>query len=198
MKYPVVEIFNTVQGEGFWTGKPMCFVRLAGCNLSCPWCDTDHRTKMILSAEEIWDEVNRVTEGTLIDRVCITGGEPTIHDLEDVVFYLSSSFYINIETNGTNEINRKMFVDWITISPKFPPGLSAIRQTAGDELKLPVGAELADSYIRECENFGLFVYRYLQPVDGPNLKANADRCLDIALRSNWRISFQGHKRLNFA
>jgi organic radical activating enzyme len=197
MKYPVVEIFNTVQGEGFWTGEPMCFVRLAGCNLACPWCDTDHRQKMVLSAEDICDKVNRVTEGTSIKRVCITGGEPTIHDLEELVFFLSSKFYINIETNGTNEIDRNVIGDWITVSPKFPPGLSAICLTGGDELKLPVSAELADSDIKACENFGLFVYRYLQPVDGPDLKTNADRCLDLALRGSWRISFQGHKRFNF-
>ena len=41
MKYPVVEIFESIQGEGSWMGRPVTFIRLGGCNLSCPWCDTD-------------------------------------------------------------------------------------------------------------------------------------------------------------
>jgi len=198
MKYPIVEIFNSVQGEGYWAGKPMCFVRLAGCNLACAWCDTDHREKAVMTAEEIYGRVIQLTEMTTIDTVCLTGGEPTIHDLSDLSYFLSSGFKVHVETNGLRELELDEFIDWITVSPKFPPGLSYVRATAGDELKVPVCSELTDLDIKDCENFGLFSHRYLQPVDGPYLKQNAVRCLNLAMRGNWRLSFQGHKRFDLA
>ncbi|WDU83038.1 7-carboxy-7-deazaguanine synthase QueE [Caloramator sp. Dgby_cultured_2] len=79
--YRVNEIFHSVQGEGSYLGCPATFVRLSGCNLNCPWCDTDHSEKEFLTAKEIADRVE-------YEKVIITGGEPTIYDLEPLLLEL--------------------------------------------------------------------------------------------------------------
>ena len=74
--YSVNEIFSSLQGEGFWTGTPMVFVRLAGCNLRCPFCDTDHRHGEALRADALVREVLTRADGCR--RICLTGGEPLL------------------------------------------------------------------------------------------------------------------------
>lgn len=117
MKYPVVEIFSSIQGEGMHSGKPANFIRLAGCNLRCGFCDTKESwsvdTTTMLTAAEIVAQLNPSYKLTVI-----TGGEPTIHDLKPLCLALGKScYYIAVETNGTNVINTK-YIDWVTCSPK--------------------------------------------------------------------------------
>lgn len=77
MKYKVVEIFKSLQGEGFNTGKEVVFIRLSGCNLKCSFCDTNHEKFTELSIDEIIKKVLEFRVNSLI----ITGGEPMIHNL---------------------------------------------------------------------------------------------------------------------
>ena len=72
--YKVNDIFYSLQGEGFWTGTPAVFVRLSGCNLQCPFCDTDHFSGRDLSADEIVEAVKEFPA----THVIITGGEPAM------------------------------------------------------------------------------------------------------------------------
>ena len=74
--YPLVEIFESLQGEGRNTGRPVVFVRFAGCNLSCPWCDTDVSRRFALSLEELVAEVKSFRAKSVI----LTGGEPTVQE----------------------------------------------------------------------------------------------------------------------
>jgi len=116
--------FVSLQGEGIQSGKRTCFIRLAGCNLRCSFCDTKYSWEegSEVSEEEIWTEVRRLPQTTWI---CITGGEPLLQDLErllDVIYRRSKGRKaVSIETNGTIIPNGGWlnFIDLLTISPKM-------------------------------------------------------------------------------
>ena len=117
--YRVNEIFFTLQGEGAHSGIPAVFVRFSGCNLKCPWCDTEFADFTEMSAEEI---VHTMLE--LYDlpnerrKMCVlTGGEPSLQVDKALIDALhAAGFYICIETNGTRPLPDG--IDWITCSPK--------------------------------------------------------------------------------
>ena len=194
-----VETFLSVQGEGHWVGTPMAFVRLAGCNLACPFCDTDHEGRRSVSCDQLVREVRALVEGTVVDRVVVTGGEPTVQDLDALVIALfNRGLAVHVETNGTSEFKTSPVV-WLTVSPKWPPGLRGTALLGGNELKVAVGPHITDERIVRLASWGSFEYRYLQPIDGQDLATNARRCVELASRNNvWRISGQLHKRLELS
>jgi organic radical activating enzyme len=119
-RLPVVEVFYSLQGEGARTGQATVFVRLAGCNLACEFCDTDFRARETYTAHELAGEVARV--GGECRWVCLTGGEPTIHDLQELCGLLHARGYrVQMETNGTRP-RPAWGVDHVTVSPKQPQG----------------------------------------------------------------------------
>jgi 7-carboxy-7-deazaguanine synthase len=153
----VIEVFDSLQGEGFWTGVPMTFVRLAGCNaptlgLDCVrWCDTPG-SWTTQSDEEM--EPAEILERVHFPRVCLTGGEPLLQP-EGVVALVAEARYrgvkVHVETNGTVEppvaaarptggepqAGGNALFDWAVVSPK-PPGYLIAPAWDGliDELKL--------------------------------------------------------------
>ena len=130
--YPIVEIFHSVQGEGFHAGIPHVFVRFGNCNLRCEWCDTDFLTFKEMEVNDIVEEV--LSFGC--DRVIFTGGEPAIQDLSTIGMELKKhNISLSIETNGTIIVDP--IIDWICVSPKdqMYPNVS-IKQVVGDELKV--------------------------------------------------------------
>jgi len=197
--YRVVEIFRTVQGEGSLVGVPMIFVRLAGCNLACAWCDTDHDNGLgPMPIDQIVDEVRALAEGTTIKHLCITGGEPTLYALESMVQqFKGQGWFVAIETNGTREFRPDEWPDLLTVSPKWPPGIDGLRQRTCDEIKIPITEGTpSDEQITELVAVCTADHWFLQPVDGVRLKENANRCLTLASkRQGFRISGQMHKRL---
>lgn len=119
-RLPVVEIFYSLQGEGGRTGQATVFVRFAGCNLACEFCDTDFRVKETYTPEELADAVAQI--GGDCRWVCFTGGEPTIHDLQAICDLLHARGYqLQMETNGTRP-RPAWGVDHVTVSPKQPQG----------------------------------------------------------------------------
>jgi len=124
MLYSLSEIFYSIQGEGYHAGEPAVFIRLAGCNLSCPWCDTDCSSHHQLTAKEIVSNVLHAC--SLPKLIVITGGEPTTQDLTELLKELSRRIkyaVIAVETNGTYLESLLVFKDsgllnWITVSPK--------------------------------------------------------------------------------
>ena len=130
--YPIVEIFHSVQGEGFHAGIPHVFVRFGNCNLRCEWCDTDFLTYEERTLDSIVDEVLSYN----CDRVIFTGGEPAMQDLATIGSILKEhGINLSIETNGTIPVDP--VIDWICVSPKdqlYPN--SKIKQRPGDELKV--------------------------------------------------------------
>jgi len=127
--YRVNEIFRSIQGEGYHAGRAAAFIRLAGCNLNCSWCDTKHSEFTLMSAEEITEEVKETSPPNTL--VVITGGEPTCQDLSPLCEKLKgnwSNCIIAVETNMTymkqlNSLKALHLVDWITGSPKRQPSL---------------------------------------------------------------------------
>ena len=116
--YEFVEIFESLQGEGRNTGRPCVFLRFAGCNLKCPWCDTDTAARFRLSLEETLAEVGQYRARSVI----LTGGEPTLQLHEDEPMF--DGRFIAMETNGIEPAPR--WVKWVTISPKTKLTLSQL------------------------------------------------------------------------
>lgn len=198
--YPVVEQFVSVQGEGHHVGLPMAFVRLGGCNLHCEFCDTprDATVKMSTPAEVLVC-VEESIRGTQVKWVCITGGEPSIHDLAPLLSALRSRpYYVAVETNGTRQLLPAERPDWITVSPKWPPGIEGTKQDWGDEMKVPVWPRVTDRDVGDALNWGMFRHRFVQPVDDTPRAAfreNVSRSVTLACRHGCRVSGQMHKRL---
>lgn len=204
--YRVNEIFYSLQGEGMWTGTPMVFVRLSGCNLKCPFCDTEHRAFTEMTAEEIAEKALRI--GKDCEIICLTGGEPLLQTDDHLVEVLhQAGFSVHVETNGTQELPEFEIIDWITLSPKedFVTHAKVIIE-AQSEVKLVFreAAGEADRNLREAQ-----IERWaklsaedhsLQPCDTGDPARNAEllaETIDYILRHPWwRLSLQTHKLLN--
>ena len=148
--YKINEIFYSLQGEGANAGTPAVFIRFAGCNLCCPFCDTDFDTYTEMSAEEIIDETSKYPT----DFIVLTGGEPALQVDKALVDALHSNDYvIAIETNGTCPLPKD--IDWVTVSPKEG---SRVVLTEADEVKVVYTGQDVEQYLdieAECH--------YLQP-----------------------------------
>lgn len=163
--YDLVEIFDSLQGEGRNTGRPVTFIRFAGCNLNCPWCDTEVKKRFSLSREEILAEVKSRKPKSAI----LTGGEPTIQKemVELVRLLKGEGYWVGVETNGTNAAEWLKEVDYVACSPKAE-FQDSVRLTLADEVRIvassPAVIEFAekmrsrikatDYYISPCERGG--------------------------------------------
>lgn len=120
--FDIVDIFQTIQGEGPFLGHPATFIRLAGCNLQCPFCDTDYTSNSKrYSVFQITEELSN--EFTILNKlIVITGGEPFRQDAAFLANYLIKfGFTVQIETNGTIAPSEKLHDDiTVVCSPKTP------------------------------------------------------------------------------
>lgn len=174
------EIFYSLQGEGYHTGTPAVFVRFSGCNLKCPFCDTRHEEGVLMSDEEILEEVNKYPSATVI----LTGGEPSLWIDEGFVDRLHRiGKYVCIETNGTHAVPDNL--DWVTCSPKQGAELHIARM---DEVKVVYeGQDIAAYESLPTNHF------FLQPCSGANIQETVD-C--VMLHPKWRLSLQTHKLID--
>lgn len=233
IEYAVAETFHSIQGEGTYTGTQMFFIRLAGCNVgeyssASSWlklpdkdftllankehsictsvlgekflCDTNYHASERRSVKSLMDEVNE-------DHICITGGEPFLHDLEPLVEAAQKlPVMTHIETSGTkpmviNLTGSRGYVDarklWITCSPKT--GFLDDNIDIPDEWKFLVGPDF------DVNAFKTFTLRipsqvpiYLQPINNVNTmnKENMEKCLKLVKEMpGLRVSTQLHKWL---
>ena len=188
--YKVNEIFYSLQGEGRWMGRPAVFVRMSGCNLKCPFCDTDFRGYSEMSADDILSRC--LEEGGECRFIVLTGGEPSLQVDEQLIATLhQAGYYLSMETNGTHAIPEG--IDWVTCSPKvdFTEGGEPIVKQV-DELKLVFDGE------HQISDHGIAcTFRYLQPCDVGNDSRNyliLNECIKyIKTHPEWQLSVQMHK-----
>lgn len=183
----VNDIFYSLQGEGRNTGRAAIFIRFAGCNLKCPFCDTDFAQYEEMSDEDILNRIKSYPSHFVV----LTGGEPSLQVDRQLVDLLHKHGYeLAMETNGTHPIVDG--IDWITCSPK---GNTVIKRC--NELKC-----IFEETTLEPDDHGIIAeYKYLQPCDVQNTERNAQivkRCFDYILQHpEWRMSLQTHKLVGF-
>lgn len=176
------EIFYSLQGEGFHTGMPAVFVRFSGCNLKCPFCDTQHESGVMMSDEDILKEVLQYPA----TMVVLTGGEPSLWIDQAFIDRLhAAGKCISIETNGTRELPEG--IDWITCSPKEG---GEVKLTRMDELKVVYQGQPIEPY----ESYPARHF-FLQPCSCKNISETVD-C--VKRHPKWRLSLQTHKFIGIA
>jgi organic radical activating enzyme len=194
IKYELVEIFRSFQGEGRNTGRQCVFVRFARCNLSCPWCDTDVAVRFAASLEELVAEIK--SHG--VNSVVLTGGEPTtVEGMPELVAALKrDGFWIAVETNGTGEPAWLEFVDYIACSPKaeFP---DTLRLSHADEVRVVASTDDTAGFCREVERKIAAVDYYVSPCDRDGKIDFAAAKSALGALPGWSLSVQLHKILGF-
>lgn len=219
--YPINEIFQSIQGEGYFTGQPAIFIRLQGCDVGCSWCDTRH-TWIVdpdheVSSKQILDHSSESAcwAGMTTEQLChalrelaytakhvvLTGGEPCQYDLRPLSRALIELGYkVQIETSGTADIRADSGC-WVTLSPKIGmKGGYTILDSAlqrAQEIKHPVAMEKniheLDHLLARCQR-GEEKIICLQPIS--QQRRATELAIRVCIERNWRLSVQMHKYLN--
>ncbi len=206
MVYNVKEIFLTIQGEGYNTGKTAIFCRFSGCNLwngkeknkkesKCNFCDTDFvgtngqnggkyvLKELVAIISSLWPKKNKNK------FLVLTGGEPLLQiDTLLIKELKKNDFYIAIETNGT--ILPPVGIDWICVSPK-----------TNSKMILKKGNEIKIVYPQKNLNFKHyekleFEHFFIQPLDNAKIKKNTKDAINFVINNpRWKLSIQSHKYL---
>lgn len=195
MKYPVMEHFYSVQGEGKHTGTPAYFIRLGGCDVGCVWCDVKESWDASIHPQLTVEDLVDVVSSTPAQIVVITGGEPAMYDLAPLCDSLhKASLMVHIETSGVYEL--KGDFDWITFSPKkFKPPLLEVAKQA-NELKVIVFNKSDFSWAEDhAKTVAQDCLKYLQP-EWSRVEQTQQMIFEYILKDpSWRISLQTHKYL---
>ena len=135
--YPVMEVFPTLQGEGKYTGSPSYFIRLAGCDVGCSWCDVKESWPVEDHPQINIDELVLGAKNSGLPMVVVTGGEPCMYNLEPLTTALKNEgLIIHLETSGAHPISGDF--DWITLSPKKFKACLPSSYLKANELKVVV------------------------------------------------------------
>jgi 7-carboxy-7-deazaguanine synthase len=232
-QYPVNTIYRAIQGEGSLTGTPMILVRLQGCNVFCDFCDTketwtcrpgDEVSSLKLAcrtlqhyvrvgADQVFDWVTKVEGENKVGWVLLTGGEPTLYNLEPLCKVLQQGGYsVALETNGTMPFDRK-HIDWVAVSPKIsvaPEKVLFDTLVLANEVKFVIGSQedlqLVDEFLSvfwDEARQGKLGVPYIVPLElnvvlqpmSQDHKAT-DLCIETCTERGWRLSIQIHKYLN--
>ncbi len=191
-----MEIFYTIQGEGTWSGKASYFIRLAGCDVGCVWCDVKESWDASKYPAFTTEQIMEKFEPTDCKMVVITGGEPAMYDLTDLTEGLKNKGYkVHIETSGAYPLIGNF--DWVCFSPKkFKRPIENFGNKA-DELKVVVfnksDFEWAETFKKEvtekCE-------LYLQP-EWDKRESVKEIIVDYVKNNpEWKVSLQTHKYLD--
>lgn len=198
VKYDLVEIFESLQGEGRNMGRPCTFVRFAGCNLRCPWCDTDVRRRFSLSLDELLGEVG----GLKAKSVILTGGEPTIQKgMPELVARLKDAgYWIAVETNGIEAADWLSFVDYVACSPKAEFADRYQAETAlkaADEVRVVASSAKVVPFCRKIRKAIAATDYYVSPCERDGQIDFATAKAVLAKLGDWSLSVQLHKLLGF-
>ncbi len=193
VKYPLVEEFYSIQGEGYYGGTAAYFVRLAGCDVGCSWCD----------AKESWvakkhplvglDAIAKNIANAGAKYVVITGGEPLLHDIAPLTTAIKEmGAMVLIETSGTQPISGSL--DWVCLSPKKgKKPLDEMLQIA-DELKVVVESKEDFNWAEECAQKVSKKCRLYLQVEWSRSEQMMPQIVEYAKANpQWQISIQTHK-----
>lgn len=217
MTYKINELFETLQGEGSFTGQPSIFIRLQGCPVGCSWCDTKHtwdiEVKDQVSADAMVNKTAETSQWasftseevlTLFQNkkfrakhVVITGGEPCMVDLTPLCELLEQHGYsTQIETSGTFDVKTTKDC-WVTVSPKVNMRggyeVLASAMARANEIKHPIATEQHIDDLKALLTLHQVVDTpiYLQPI---SQKTRAtELAIEHCIANNWRLSVQVHK-----
>ena len=193
-KYDLVEIFESLQGEGRNMGRPCVFVRFAGCNLACPWCDTDVSCRFSATLDELLKEIS----GFRAKSVVLTGGEPTLVDAmpELVAALKERGYWIAVESNGTSDAEWLQFVDYVACSPKseFPDSVALPR---ADEVRVVASSEDVVGFCRDIRGRIAATDYYVSPCERGGEIDFATAKSVLSQLDGWSLSVQLHKILGF-
>lgn len=195
-------IFWTIQGEAHLRGFQMCFVRLAGCSVGCPECDTDYSVDSRMTADEIAQRVWEVVPKDAADKwVWLTGGEPAdlpqLTQRELIGALGGRGFRVAVATSGVKPFIPP--VDWLSVSPHSE---GALAQPYGNEIKLVWGLNgfSPDKFLANNPNIR-FMYQYVQPRSRGNVEEEwcMKRCVEwLKTHPNWSLSRQDHHHWQLA
>jgi 7-carboxy-7-deazaguanine synthase len=220
MLYPINDLYTCVQGEGVQTGVAMVLLRLHGCDVGCPFCDTKHTWAfapenqrdhiqdvlgenprfVYVAPTEIADYIAANHPGP--KWIMVTGGEPAQYPLAPLVDALHTKGYkVALETSGTEIGHLDAGFDWVCVSPKInmPGGkvVQPITLESADEIKHVVGIQrdidALDQLLSEI-TLKSTAQICLQPI---SVSAKATQlCIETVQRRGWRLSIQVHKYIN--
>jgi organic radical activating enzyme len=191
------DIFYSLQGEGHNTGRAAVFIRFAGCNLRCSFCDTEFDTYREISDEQILEAISQYPARFVV----LTGGEPTLQVDEAFVELLHQHGYeVAMESNGTRPAPQNL--DWLTVSPKVrSEKLEVKSEKLADELKVVFDETTAPESYLSLLTSHFSPLLFLQPCDTGDAARNETivaRCVEyIKEHPWWRLSLQTHKLVGF-
>jgi organic radical activating enzyme len=194
--YPVMEHFYTIQGEGMHTGKAAYFIRLAGCDVGCVWCDVKESWEADKHPIMSVDELVKSCKKHGASNVVITGGEPTMHPLADLTAALREhGMQVWLETSGAHPISGNF--DWICLSPKKYKAPLPENLKLANELKVvifhPSDFEWAEKYAQMVVSGTKL---FLQPEYSRFNKIVPLMVDYIKSHPEWQFSLQMHKVIN--
>lgn len=189
---PIVETFHSLQGEGCWQGTNAFFIRLGGCDVGCPWCDTKQSWPAAAHPQQSVAELVAAAIAVKPRLVIVTGGEPLMHDLTELTEGLrSQALPTHLETSGAYPLSGTW--DWITLSPKpYKLPLPEIYRQA-HELKVVIASasdfDWAEQQRQQVGNISCFLQ--------PEWSSQPAIAIDyIRQHPLWRLSLQTHKYLH--
>ena len=191
---PVMEMFYSLQGEGYYSGSAAFFIRIAGCDVGCHWCDVkeswDHGNHDVLNIPKIIDSIDNKTR-----IVVISGGEPLMWDMTVITTNLKEkNFRRHLETSGAYDISGDW--DWICLSPKKQQLPKNQLYQIADELKIIIYNKHDLKFaIEESRKVNDNCKLFLQPEWGKFDKMKDEIVKFIKTNSRWRLSLQTHKFL---
>ena len=192
--YPLVEIFESLQGEGRNTGRPCVFVRFAGCNFSCPWCDTEVKAAFTLTLDDLTAEIKNFKAKSVV----LTGGEPTLVEAipELVARLKKEGYWIAVETNGSVDADWLQFVDYVACSPKIEYA-DRIALSHADEVRVVASSEDAADFCRKVRKSISAADYYVSPCERDGEIDFATAKSTLSRLEGWSLSVQLHKILGF-
>ncbi len=193
VSYPIMETFYSIQGEGYYQGHAAFFIRLAGCDVGCVWCDVKESWDAGQHQNKTVDELVTEVKQSQTELVIITGGEPMMYDCTPLTQALQNAGYkTNLETSGAYPLSGNW--DWICVSPKKfkAPIVDVLKQA--NELKVIVfNKSDLDWAIQHAQNVNEHCILYLQP-EWSKEKEMLPIITDfIQHNPTWKLSLQIHK-----